>query len=76
MARVDRRGPPCDAGRSDDRPIDFKDWLRTMPMRERQVALKLASGETTSGVARLFQITADRVSQLRRELFVWQGDVN
>ena len=48
--------------------IDFQDWLRTLPRRERSVALKLATGETTSGVAKLFQITAGRVSQLRREL--------
>ena len=48
--------------------IDFQDWLRTLPRRERRVALKLAVGESTSGVAKLFQITAGRVSQLRREL--------
>ena len=53
--------------------IDFQDWLRTLPRRERRVAMKLAVGESTSGVAKLFQITAGRVSQLRRELFDrWQ----
>ena len=31
--------------------------------------MKLASGETTSGVAKLIKVTAGRVSQLRRELF-------
>ena len=37
------------------------------------MALKLAVGETTSGVAKLFQITAGRVSQMRRKLFErWQ----
>ena len=53
--------------------IDFQDWLRKLPKRERHMALKLATGESTSGVARLFSITAGRVSQLRRELFDrWQ----
>ena len=53
--------------------IDFQSWLRTLPRRERRVALKLAVGESTSGVAKLFQITSGRVSQLRRELFQrWQ----
>ena len=53
--------------------IDFQDWLRTLPKRERRVAMKLAVGESTSGVAKLFSITAARVSQLRRELFMrWQ----
>ena len=49
--------------------IDFQDWLRTLTKRERRVAMKLAVGESTSGVAKLFQISSGRVSQLRRELF-------
>ena len=62
----DRHATPADVATV---RIDFQDWLRTLPRRERRMALKLASGESTSGVAKLFQITAGRVSQLRRELF-------
>ena len=53
--------------------VDFGDWLKTLSPRDRRVANALATGERTSAVARLFQLTAGRVSQLRRELYVsWQ----
>ena len=48
--------------------VDFPDWLQTLDQRDRKVALKLGEGESTSRVARLFRISAARVSQLRREL--------
>jgi FixJ family two-component response regulator len=48
--------------------LDFADWLQTLPNRERQLAEKLALGETTGCVARAFRISAGRVSQLRRDL--------
>ena len=53
--------------------VDFGDWLKTLSPRNRQVAQALATGEHTSEVAHLFQLTAGRVSQLRRELDLsWQ----
>ena len=53
--------------------VDFGDWLETLSPRDRRVANALATGEQTSAVARLFQLTAGRVSQLRRELYLsWQ----
>ena len=48
--------------------IDFPAWLDTLRTRDRAVAESLAAGESTSRVARLFGISAARISQLRREL--------
>jgi hypothetical protein len=48
--------------------IDFADWLKTLSKRDRQLAERLARGETTGCVARMFRVAAARVSQLRREL--------
>jgi hypothetical protein len=48
--------------------IDFPAWLRTLRRRDRKIALKLATGETTTRVSRQHHISAARVSQLRREL--------
>jgi hypothetical protein len=48
--------------------IDFASWLSTLSNRDRQLAEKLAFGETTGCVARTFRISAGRVSQLRRDL--------
>ena len=47
--------------------IDFPAWLRTLQPRDRRIALKLATGETTGRVARMFQVSAGRISQLRTE---------
>lgn len=48
--------------------IDVGQWLETLPQRSRRLAERLATGETTSGAARMFGISSARVSQLRREL--------
>ncbi|MCC7424021.1 MAG: hypothetical protein IT428_27465 [Planctomycetaceae bacterium] len=48
--------------------IDFEDWLQTLPSRKRQIALKLAEGERTRDVARVFGLSPARISQLRSEL--------
>jgi hypothetical protein len=48
--------------------IDFADWLETLSTRDRRLAETLARGETTGRVARVFRVSAARVSQLRREL--------
>jgi hypothetical protein len=54
--------------------IDYAAWLKTLGRRHRQIATKLALGETTGRVAKLFNISAGRISQLRRELeHSWQA---
>jgi FixJ family two-component response regulator len=59
--------------------IDFRAWLESLPVRTRHVAETLATGEATSHVARMFDISASRVSQLRLELYhawlVFTGEV-
>jgi hypothetical protein len=49
--------------------VDFGDWLRTLSPRNRKLAKALALGEETRAVAKMFRVTAGRVSQLRRELY-------
>jgi hypothetical protein len=49
--------------------IDFRAWLESLPMRTRQIAETLATGEATKNVARMFGCSASRISQLRRELY-------
>lgn len=61
----DRRSGPDEIAAT---RIDFNDWLAALPLRNRHIAEKLAVGESTSGVARLFGISPGRVAQLRREL--------
>ena len=48
--------------------IDFETWLNMLPPRQRQIAEVLSVGETTQAVAKLFDLTAGRISQLRNEL--------
>lgn len=48
--------------------IDFDNWLRSLNPRDRSMAETLAVGESTGRVARMFDVTAGRVSQLRQEL--------
>ncbi|REK28166.1 MAG: hypothetical protein DWQ41_06230 [Planctomycetota bacterium] len=48
--------------------IDFQDWLASLSRRKRRIAETLAAGERTSRVARLFRVSAGRISQLRQEL--------
>lgn len=50
--------------------VDLGAWLQTLSPRDQHVAQALAAGERTSVVARLFRLTAGRVSQLRRELYM------
>jgi hypothetical protein len=53
--------------------IDFPAWLETLPRRKRRIAHALAEGHRTTDVARQFELSMARVSQLRRELFdSWQ----
>jgi DNA-binding NarL/FixJ family response regulator len=59
--------------------VDFRAWLESLPERTRRVAETLATGEATSHVARMFSMSASRVSQLRRELYdawrIFTGEV-
>ena len=53
--------------------IDFREFLRSLSRRDRRIAIELAKRQATSWVAEKFQISAGRVSQLRRELCeAWQ----
>jgi hypothetical protein len=61
----DRRAGPAEIAAS---RIDFANWLRLLPARRRKIALTLASGETTSVVAKKFGVSSARISQLRRWL--------
>jgi hypothetical protein len=61
----DRHAGPAEVAAS---RIDFEQWLQTLPRRNRQLAKRLAIGETTSSSAREFGISSSRVSQLRGEL--------
>jgi hypothetical protein len=61
----DRHATPADIAAI---RIDFCDWLQTLSTRDRRIAQALATGETTSRVARAFTVTAGRVSQLRQVL--------
>jgi hypothetical protein len=49
--------------------IEFPRWLSTQTNRNRQIAATLALGHSTGEVARKFNISSGRVSQIRRELF-------
>ena len=60
----DKRAKPADVAAM---RIDFAEWLRTLSSRVAAIAKMLATGETTTAVARLFGLTCGRISQLRRE---------
>jgi hypothetical protein len=47
---------------------DFADWLQSLPRRDCHIAESLAVGNRTSEVAKRFEVTEGRISQLRREL--------
>ena len=61
----DRRAGPAEIAAA---RIDLAAWLCSLSRRNRRIAKSLATGESTSDVARQFQVSAARVSQLRREL--------
>ena len=73
----DRRASPADIASA---RIDFQDWLATLSDRLRKIANVLATGESTSAVANMFQISSGRVSQIRRELErswrIFQGEID
>jgi len=61
----DHRSTPADIAAC---RLDFRAWLRRLDRHRRQVALKLAGGETTKAAASHFEVSQARISQLRREL--------
>jgi hypothetical protein len=67
----DRHASPADVAAL---RIDFRAWLKSLLPRNRRIAQTLALGESTTQVARLFNVTSGRVSQLRQELrYSWYG---
>ena len=53
---------------------DFPAWLARLSQRNRRIALKLATNESTTHVARMFKVSAGRVSQLRKEFkLAWES---
>jgi hypothetical protein len=60
--------------------IDFADWLKQLKRSKRQLAVRLATGDTTSDAAVRFRLTLSRISQLRKVLRQswdeFQGDLN
>jgi hypothetical protein len=61
----DRRATPAEIAAA---RIDVAAWLRSLSPRSRRIAKTLAMGETTTDVARRFNLSRPRVSQLREEL--------
>ena len=48
--------------------VELPRWLMRMSARNRRFVARAAEGNTTSDLARMFQISKPRISQLRREL--------
>ena len=75
----DRRSGPADIAAS---RMDFAAWLRSLPRRDRKMAVTLAAGEATSQAAKRFGVSPSRISQVRRQLqqswndFVGEGDTD
>lgn len=47
--------------------LDFRAWLKTLSGRERRIIKAMARNERTKDLARQFELSAARISQLRRE---------
>jgi hypothetical protein len=66
----DRHAGPFDIVRT---KLDFRAWLRSLPIRLRRIAKFLAGGETTAAAATKFGVSPARISQIRSELLqAWQ----
>ncbi len=48
--------------------LDFADWLKSLTPRERRIIRAMARNERTKNLAREFDLSPGRISQLRREL--------
>jgi hypothetical protein len=62
---ADQRATPAELAAC---KLDFCAWLMRLSEVKRQVALRLAVGDTTSEAAVQFRVSQARISQLRREL--------
>jgi hypothetical protein len=66
----DRRAGPAETAAA---RLDVAAWLRTLPQHHQRIAQTLATGETTTATAKLFNVSAARISQVRRQLYeAWQ----
>ena len=61
----DRHAGPFDIVRT---KLDVAAFFRSLPLRLRRIAKFLAKGETTNAAAKKFRVSANRISQLRRQL--------
>ena len=61
----DRNATPAEVVRV---RLDFAAWLKSLPRRDRKVALDLAGGNRTGEVARQYDLSEGRISQLRKEM--------
>jgi hypothetical protein len=48
--------------------IDFAEWIRRLPNRQRKIAMTLATGETTQAAAKKYAVSPARISQIRQLL--------
>ena len=48
--------------------VDFANWLKQLPARDRHLAQYLSVGNRTSDAAKKFKVSAGRISQIRKEL--------
>ena len=73
----DRKAGPAETAAA---RIDVPAWFRSLTCRDRRIAQALARGESTREVAKMFGLTAGRVSQLRQEFKqswdAFHGDLN
>ena len=60
----DRKAGPAETAAA---RIDTVAWLKSLPRRKRAIAKALARGEATNTVARMFALSAGRISQIREE---------
>lgn len=65
MLVEDKTATPADLAAS---RIDVPAFLASLGKRNRRIAERLATGESTAAVARLFGLTPGRVSQLRQQM--------
>jgi hypothetical protein len=61
----DRRATPAEIAAA---RIDVASWFGRLQQFKRQVALRLAHGDTTSDAAKHFRVSPARISQIRQEL--------
>jgi hypothetical protein len=59
----DRRASPAEVAAW---RLDFAAWLDRLPTRARRIANTLGGGETTSGAAKIYQVSPSRIAQIRR----------